>query len=102
MQTLEERNARYHQNAKVTGFGEATTVHHPCPFCAAPDFMVCRVIDTKAAMSEDRTCAECGRGTRAIIVETPSTTTFELVQTSGDDPPPYMPMRRISEFKSNG
>lgn len=44
-QSLDEYNHRYSQNFRVTGFGLDVTNHFPCPFCAAPDWYVVKLLD---------------------------------------------------------
>jgi hypothetical protein len=101
-QSSEEYNARFQASRRMSGYGLDTTVHLPCPFCAAPDWLVHRVIDTEAAMSEGATCQECGRSARAIINTQNGNKTFEIVQTGGFDPPPWhrkaFPMRRAEKL----
>lgn len=98
-QTPEEYIARQQASQHLSGYGADTTVHVPCPFCAAPEWLVHRVIDTEAAMSKGATCKKCGRTARAHIATHPGGgKSFEIVQTGGPDPPPWhrkmFPMRR--------
>jgi hypothetical protein len=105
----EEYEERFHANQKITGFGLDTTMHMPCPFCAAPDFMVYRVIDTETApdfmvyrvidtetaLVEGAVCSECKRGAAIeFSVNTPSNKQFEMVQTSGEPAPDWLPPMR--------
>jgi hypothetical protein len=93
----EEWEKRFHENQKISGFGLATTMHMPCPFCAAPDFAVYRIIDTEEALVDGAVCKECDRGAAIVFhVNTPSNKQFEMVQTSGPDQPVWLdpPMRR--------
>lgn len=94
--TQEEYEKRFHENAQVTGEGLETTMHMPCPFCAAADFLVHHIIDTENAYEGGAVCGECGRGAKAIFTRSEGNTTFEFVQTMGDDPPDFLPrMRRM-------
>ncbi len=99
--SMAEYAERFHANQTITGFGLETTMHLPCPFCAAPDFMVYRVIDAESAMVEGATCSECKRGAAIeFSVNTPSNKQFELVQTSGDPQPDWLEpkmRRRIND-----
>jgi len=82
---------RFHANQKLSGYGLDVTVHLPCPFCAAPDFMVYKVIDSEAAMVDGSTCKECSRSAAMeFSVNTPSQKAFEVVQTGGDDQPDWL------------
>lgn len=89
--------ARTHANSKIAGLGLATTMHVPCPFCAAPDFFVCFVVSMEKHTEQGATCKECGRGCRAIYTRGPGSVQFEFVQTGGDDPPDWLTpkMRRV-------
>jgi hypothetical protein len=93
-QTREEFEARFAANHRVSGYGMDVTVHQPCPFCGAPDFLTYRILETHKALAAFTVCGECGRGMRAIVDAGPYGTSFEFVQTAGDDPPPWAPMRR--------
>ena len=94
--TKEEYEAKFHANTKITGFGIDVTITMPCPFCAAPDWLCYRIIDTKQAMSQGAVCRECGRGARAEIQRDYGGLKFEMVQTAGEPAPDYLPpMRRV-------
>lgn len=81
----------------MSGFGLETTMHAPCPFCAAPDFAIFKILETQAVLSQEHTCAECGRSTRTIFSQLPGQVSFEIVQTGGVDPPDFMSgIRRVS------
>jgi hypothetical protein len=87
----EEWEKRFHENQKISGFGMATTMHMPCPFCAAPDFAVYRIIDTEDALVDGAVCKECTRGAAIVFsVNTPSDKQFEMVQTEGPDQPDWL------------
>jgi hypothetical protein len=96
-QSRDEYLKRFAANQKVSGHGLETTVHAPCAFCAAPDFMVHRIIDIEAAMRQGATCKECGRSAKALFSTLPDGgKQFEIVQIGGDDPPAWLdpPPRR--------
>lgn len=91
---------RFKESHKIEGFGLGVTVHVPCPFCAAPDSIVHKLIDTEDALKVGATCSECGRGMRGVVAKTESSTTIEFVQTEGSEPPPWIPkMRRETESR---
>jgi hypothetical protein len=86
-----EFDLRYHQRALTTGFGAATTMNLPCPFCAAPGFAAYKVLQVKEEMAKEHVCTECGRGAKAIFTpQNDGGLHFEIVQTRGDDPPDWM------------
>lgn len=96
-QTKEQYEKRYKENHHFSGRGMETKAHHPCPFCAAPDFFVHEVLTMKEVMARGAVCSECGRGMKVLFTEAPGTTSMEFVQTQGDDPLPHVvPMRRVS------
>ena len=88
---MDEYAARAHANYQVTGFGiDGTTVHMPCPFCSAKDWIVHKVIETEEAMKKGGTCKECGRAAKLVFTEQLGGKSFELVQTDGDPLPEWM------------
>jgi hypothetical protein len=75
-------------------------MHVPCPFCAAPEFVVCAIVGgAERAFEKGATCRECGRGCRAIFQRSPGSLGFEFVQTGGDEPPDWLTpqMRRVDQ-----
>ena len=89
---------RFHGNYVVTGFGSDTKVIMPCPFCSAPAIMSYKIIDAKEEMKKERTCVECKRSFKCIFhVDTPLSTEWEMVQTSGPDQPEWLniKLRRV-------
>jgi len=81
---------------RMSGAGFETTMHVPCPFCAAPDNITYKVLEVAAALSDGATCEECGRSWRAIATLQGGNVRFEVVQTGGDDGPDFLPrMRRV-------
>jgi hypothetical protein len=93
-----EYEKRFAENQKITGYGLDTTMHMPCPFCAAPDWCSFKVIDTELAMAKEHVCSECCRGAKALFTRSPHGVSFEFVQTTGDPAPDYLPpIRRVDE-----
>ena len=92
----QEYEAKFHANEKITGYGSEVTMHMPCPFCAEPDFITHRVIDSEEAYEKGAVCKYCKRGAKAIFKHTAGGVEFEFVQTVGDPIPDYLPpMRRV-------
>ncbi len=96
-----EYERRFAKNHRVSGYGVGgTTVHMPCPFCAAADFIVHLVVESREAFERGGVCRDCGRGARAIYTDSPcgSKTAIRFVQTDGDPPSPWVqPMERVDE-----
>lgn len=65
--TRQEYEARYHKSYYVTGRGADITIHHPCPGCAAPEWMTCGIMEVRQAMEAETRCSECGRTFRAVF-----------------------------------
>jgi hypothetical protein len=90
--TREEYDTAYRANTKVSGFGLGTSVHYPCPFCAAPDWVVTRILDMEQTFQRPHACSTCSRAAR-LVIKRPAPAdaiTFHLVQTAGPDPAPYL------------
>lgn len=97
-QNAVEFNARYFEAQRIVGMGLDTGMVLPCPFCAAPDFLTYRILDTREALEKGAVCRECGRGCKAIFTSPqPGATVFEMVQTVGPDQPEWfdVKMRRV-------
>ena len=90
--SYEEYIKRYYANQRMTSYGLDTTCHVPCPFCAAPDFMVYRIIDVEETINKGATCKECGRSCAMPVTITDDGLgkSFEMVQTAGPDQPDWM------------
>lgn len=88
--SMEELSARFAANQKITGFGLEVATHMPCGFCGAPDLFIMPITDAQSAMVKGSVCKECGRGTKALFTEHDGGISFEIVQTSGDDPPAWL------------
>lgn len=93
----EEYTRLTHQRVRTTGYGiEGVTQHLPCPFCAAGEWMVFRLID--GLPRTPHPCAVCGRTAQIIYhVDNETETRIELVQTAGPDQPEWLrpQMRRV-------
>jgi hypothetical protein len=95
-----EFTARFEANYQLTGTGAGTTVHAPCPFCAAPDFALWPLTTgLHDAMTREATCRDCGRSGAWMYGVSPIGDIYsgEFVQTGGDDPPAWLlpPPRRL-------
>lgn len=96
--TKQEYDKRFAENQQVSGFGLDTTVHMPCPFCAAPGWMITKVLEMEEVSSKEHVCSECGRGAKMIYTRKGGGVSFEVVQTQGPDCPDFLPpMRRFAE-----
>ncbi len=97
-QNADEYLERFYANNRIWGYGIGN-VHQsfPCPFCAAPDFMVFETLEVEETMLRGAVCRECGRGARALLTATSSGKSFELVQTGGPNQPVWLKpqMRRL-------
>lgn len=95
----EEYLARFHASQRIDGFGAGTTVHVPCPFCAAPDFASWKILEVEKGMREPGTCKECKRSCKTIFHHTTDGVSFEIVQTGGPDQPEWLTphMRRVDQ-----
>jgi hypothetical protein len=92
---LDEFNAKWTKNSKISGSGSETVVHDPCPFCAEENFQVYSIADTSAAHARGAVCRHCRRGVRRIVNLGDIGWTAEFVQTCGPDAPPWLrPIRR--------
>lgn len=95
--TKEEYERKFVANTKYSGFGMDTTIHMPCPFCAEPEWRVCKILEVEADNQKEAVCKHCGRGSKVIFNKDSGGFSFEIVQTCGDDAPDYIqpPMRRV-------
>lgn len=92
----EEWEARIAKNQRFSGRGvEGTMMHMACPFCGAADFVVAAIMEVTQAMKAGATCSECWRAARMVD----GLRGWTLVQTAGDDPPPYVPIQRWTPDK---
>jgi hypothetical protein len=96
---MEEFTEAAFANQKITGFGLGTTTHLPCPFCAAPDFMVYTILETEHITGKPHMCRVCGRGARVAYTHKGSSTRLEIVQTGGDPQPEWLkPKMRVAPY----
>lgn len=95
----EEYAERFRENQVMTGFGGGVEVHSPCPFCAAADWQIFKIVSMEDDTALPVTCAECGRTAQILYThKLDGGVHFEVVQTGGDDPPEWLPgppMRRV-------
>ena len=88
--SYDEYLQRFHANQRVEGFGLDVRMHVPCPFCAAPDWLVHEVLLTQDAMADGAVCVECGRGAKAVFSAVNGNTFIEIVQTTGMPQPEWL------------
>jgi len=81
--TKSEYLDRFAKNQRLEGYGLDTTTYMPCPFCAAADFMVPKLLETEAVLMNGATCRECGRSAKAVFTRGGGGASFEIVQTGG-------------------
>lgn len=93
----EDFEARFERTFQVKGYGiSGMRTHHPCPFCAAPDFFIVGVLDMTDVMRAGSRCRECKRGARAAFepIDGGDGTRVMLLQTTGPDPDPWIAIPR--------
>lgn len=90
--SLEELNARATANIRIEGYGLEVRTVAACPWCGAPDWATWPVTDFEyKAMQTETTCSECGRSGKIIVTDHgDGSTSAEIVQTGGDDPPDWL------------
>jgi hypothetical protein len=88
-ESFEEYNALYLKNTEITGFGFDVTQHFPCPCCAAPDWLVVRLLDFQ--QDHIATCRVCKRTVQLQYDSTPGGSEMRAIQTGGDDLPGWFP-----------
>lgn len=67
---------------------EGTKVHLPCPFCAAPWFMI---YDIRDILAQNSSCFSCGRSGKFVVdKDSFSSEFYEFVQTGGKEPPKWL------------
>lgn len=96
---MEEYTSRFMSNSGVTGYGVETAQIFPCFFCAAPNFMTCKIVNIEKDMEKGATCLECGRSAKARFFRNGGQITFEFLQTGGDDPPDWLEPKIKREVK---
>ena len=88
--TLDEFNARAAQSMRMEGTGLETAQVYCCPFCAAPDWAIIKVIETDTELPKERGCSECGRTGKFIIHSDGANVSIDFVQVGGPPPPDYL------------
>ena len=86
------------ESQKISGYGMDVTVHMPCPFCAAPEWMIFKILEQEEVSSKEHVCKECTRGARMIYTHDGPSTSFEVVQTQGPDSPDFVPKCDASRY----
>jgi hypothetical protein len=87
--SMAEYNGRFMANTEVTGHGiEGVTQHMPCPFCAAKDWLVVRILDFN--QDHEATCGECGRTAKITFTESGGSKIMRVAQTGGPDQPDWL------------
>jgi len=94
--TLAEFEARVQANTRTRTQDGRLVLDVACPFCGAGDFLTVDVMAIRHALAAPITCNECQRSIRSTVEGHAQCTRFEMVQTGGDDPPPYLPRFRRS------
>lgn len=102
-QNIDEYTQRYKANERIFGVGLETSISAPCPFCAAPDFWVYRIINVREVVTKERICDACKRGLKTIFVQDNAQgSVFEFVQTTGPEQPAWLPqIRRLTDEERN-
>lgn len=96
----DEYLARFYANQGAEGWGLETASVIPCPFCAAPRWMVAKILEIEEAMQRSHHCGECGRSAKSILTHHHGGgKSFEVVQTGGPDQPDWFEpkMRRVDQ-----
>lgn len=87
--SLDEYHRRFKANTEVSGYGiEGVTQHIPCPFCAAKDWLVVRILDFQ--QDHEATCGECGRTAKITLTRNGGSTMMSVAQTGGPDQPDWL------------
>ncbi len=90
-QNADEYLKRFSANHRIWGHGIGNVWQSfPCPFCAAPDFMVFELLQAEEIFARGATCRECDRSAKAIITNMPNGKSIEMVQTGGPDQPAWL------------
>lgn len=92
--SVDEYNILFKQSYHLEGSGSLTRVHFPCYLCAAPDFLVCRLLDLQDEMQGEHKCLACQRTVQAIVTEHLGARTVRLILVDGPEAAPWMPLER--------
>lgn len=97
-QNMDEYLAVYTDRCYVDGYGINTTQVFACPFCAAKDWLRCKIVNVEKDMAKGETCSNCGRSAKFILKNEKQGKSFELVQTGGPDAPDWLvpKIRRVN------
>lgn len=87
-QNQDEYLVRWTASEKFEGTGDARLYHVPCPFCAAPDFMIYSRDTMDAVRAAGAICKECKRGAQEVTP--PGGGAREIVQTAGPAQPAWL------------
>jgi hypothetical protein len=88
--TRDEFGLLFAENTMVSGEGLDTTQHMPCPFCAAPDFLIVKIVEFGQEDTGPFECGSCGRSGRFVVDRETEAVRMEFVQTGGEPPPAWM------------
>jgi hypothetical protein len=88
--SAEEYRKKFDDNQHMSGQFLETTMHMPCPFCAAPEFWVFKILEIERVLGADMKCNECHRGARALFKRDRGGVSFEIVQVSGSAQPEWL------------
>lgn len=97
-ESLTDYLKRFAQNEGAESTGVETKSLMPCPFCAAANWAVFRVLEVKQELAKERGCSECGRTAKALFQESGAGgIAFEMVQVGGPEQPDWLEpkMRRV-------
>lgn len=91
---MQEYSALFLANQRIEGVGFEVTMHVPCPFCAAPDFLASGIATAQSDWARGGTCPACGRSAKTLFQGNGN---WEIVQTGGPEPPEWLTpkMRRL-------
>ncbi len=97
VKSMAELNAKTAANSKIVGFGAETGMEVACPFCGNPNWCKYTILECQSVMAQEHVCKHCYRGAKAIFTRHPGGVFFEMVQTSGPNPPDWFEpkMRRV-------
>lgn len=75
---------------ELTAAGVRVVSRIPCPFCAAPNFLVYTLADVLLRTLEECICSECGRGAKFYADDEVNGLYFRPIQSRGPNPPEWM------------
>lgn len=87
--SMEEYQQLYLENTRTSGSGIlGLTQHFACPICAAPEWLVVKVIDFQ--QDHISTCEACHRTVQLQFERTESGMGMQAVMTDGPEPPEWL------------